>query len=77
MKKIISLMLAAVLVFTLLPVSARADTGEKLVALTFDDGPHKSYTKQLLDGLLELDATVTFFMVGQNAQSYPALVQRA
>lgn len=77
MKKILSLMLAAVLVFTLLPVSARADNGEKLVALTFDDGPHKTYTKQLLDGLLELDATVTFFMVGQNAKSYPDLVQRA
>lgn len=77
MKKRISLMLAAVLIFTLLPVTARADTGEKLVALTFDDGPHKSYTKQLLDGLLELDATVTFFMVGQNAKSYPDLVQRA
>lgn len=77
MKKILSLMLAAVLVLTLLPVTARADTGEKLVALTFDDGPHKTLTPKLLDGLDELDATVTFFMLGQYAESYPDIVRRA
>lgn len=76
MKRFFTLLLALVLILTMLPMQAEA-SGEKLVALTFDDGPHKTYTKQLLDGLLELDAKVTFFMVGQNAQSYPDLVQRA
>ena len=76
MKRMMSLILAAVLLFTLIPVPARA-AGEKLVALTFDDGPHKSYTPQLLDGLKELGAKVTFFMQGQSAKAYPAIVQRA
>ena len=76
MKRVMSLILALILVVSLLPVPARA-AGEKLVALTFDDGPHKTYTPQLLDGLKELGAKVTFFMQGQNAKSYPAIVQRA
>ena len=50
MKRILSFVLVVMLVFTLLPVTAQAAAGDKLVALTFDDGPHKVYTKQLLDG---------------------------
>jgi len=76
MKKIISLMLAAVLVFTLLPVTARADTGEKLIALTFDDGPSYRYTEKLLDGLKELDAKCTFFLQGYLAEDNLEIVQR-
>lgn len=77
MKKMLSLVLAAVLIFTLLPVTARADTGEKLVALTFDDGPNRTLTPKLLDGLKELDVTVTFFMQGCNAENNLSIVQRA
>lgn len=76
MKRIMSLVLVLILVISLVPVPARA-AGEKLVALTFDDGPHKTNTPQLLDGLKELGAKVTFFMLGQNAKSYPDIVQRA
>lgn len=36
------------------------------VALTFDDGPHPSYTKKLLDGLKERGVKATFFVVGEN-----------
>ena len=38
--------------------------GVKYVALTFDDGPRQETTSALLDGLLERDAKVTFFVVG-------------
>ncbi|MDR0963582.1 MAG: polysaccharide deacetylase family protein [Clostridium sp.] len=49
---------------------------KKQVALTFDDGPHPLYTEQLLDGLKERGAKVTFFLMGKNAQLYPELVER-
>lgn len=76
MKRFLSLLLALVLIVTLAPVKAEA-AGEKLIALTFDDGPSSSHTGKLLDGLKELDAKVTFFMIGQNAQANLDLVQRA
>ncbi len=36
------------------------------VALTFDDGPSKSYTGKVLDALEAYDVKSTFFMVGEN-----------
>jgi peptidoglycan/xylan/chitin deacetylase (PgdA/CDA1 family) len=46
------------------------------VALTFDDGPHPSYTPQLLDGLHSAGVLATFFWVGQRAQTHPELAKR-
>lgn len=80
MKRLISLLLAVVLVVTLFPaVSLRAEakTGGKLIALTFDDGPSSKYTKQLLDGLEERGVPVTFFILGEMAEYNPKLVKRA
>lgn len=48
---------------------------DKLIALSFDDGPSK-YTKILLDGLLNTDARVTFFVVGSRAGDYAATLLR-
>jgi peptidoglycan/xylan/chitin deacetylase (PgdA/CDA1 family) len=51
-------------------------TQEKVVALTFDDGPDPEYTPQLLLILEKHQAKATFFMVGQAVQKYPeALVE--
>lgn len=47
------------------------------VALTFDDGPHPVCTPQLLDGLKKRDVLVTFFVTGENVESYPDIVKRA
>lgn len=80
MKRILSMLLALVLVVTMLPglpIKAQAKTGGKLVALTFDDGPSSKYTAQLLDGLAERGVKVTFFMLGENASYNPKLVKRA
>jgi peptidoglycan/xylan/chitin deacetylase (PgdA/CDA1 family) len=52
------------------------DTRGPVVALTFDDGPHPTYTPQLLDLLKRNRALATFFMVGQAAARYPAIVRR-
>lgn len=49
---------------------------EKKVALTFDDGPHPVYTKELLDGLLERKVQVTFFVTGEHAGLHPDLIER-
>ncbi|EON72382.1 polysaccharide deacetylase family protein [Lysinibacillus sphaericus] len=51
-------------------------TKEKIVALTFDDGPHKKYTSEILDLLAQYDAKATFFVVGQNAEKNPEVVLR-
>lgn len=49
---------------------------EKLIALTFDDGPHPDYTAALLDGLKERGVKATFFLVGTQIQCAPELVSR-
>ena len=51
------------------------DTKEPVAALTFDDGPHAVYTRNLLEILERYKARATFFMVGEAAQRQPALVR--
>ena len=48
----------------------------KDVALTFDDGPDPTWTPKLLDILKAALAPATFFVVGLQAQQYPALLRR-
>lgn len=41
------------------------DTGmQKFAAITFDDGPHREYTKRLLEGLKVRGVKATFFLTG-------------
>ncbi len=55
-----------------------ADTGgDKVIALTFDDGPWDTYTKEILDILDENDAKATFFTVGSKISGHEDLVKRA
>lgn len=51
--------------------------GEKVVALTFDDGPWHEYTEQILDILQENDAKATFFTVGNRVAGLSDVVKRA
>lgn len=51
------------------------DTNERVVALTFDDGPHPESTPRLLD-ILDSRARATFFLVGKRVETYPDLVAR-
>lgn len=53
------------------------ETKEKVVALTFDDGPHPEYTAAVLDILAKYKAKATFFIIGANAEKYPDVVQRS
>lgn len=52
------------------------DNDRKLVALTFDDGPSDPYTEQYLEILEAHDVKATFFNLGENAESYPAIAKR-
>lgn len=52
-------------------VYCRRACDEKRIALTFDDGPHPRYTKEILSILEEYEITATFFMIGVNAERYP------
>jgi cellulose synthase/poly-beta-1,6-N-acetylglucosamine synthase-like glycosyltransferase/spore germination protein YaaH/peptidoglycan/xylan/chitin deacetylase (PgdA/CDA1 family) len=47
-----------------------------LVALTFDDGPDGRWTPKILDILKAKNAKATFFLIGQNMERFPRLVQR-
>lgn len=51
-------------------------SGEPVVALTFDDGPHPSNTPRVLDILAEKGVHATFFLVGSQAQAHPEIVRR-
>lgn len=51
-------------------------TEEKLIALTFDDGPHSTYTPQILDILAKYNAKATFFVIGEHAKKSPDIIKR-
>ena len=46
------------------------------VVLTFDDGPWPTTTPRVLDALAKECVKATFFLIGRNAQAYPALARR-
>jgi len=49
---------------------------EKVIYLTFDDGPIPELTDWVLEILAEYDAKGTFFCVGDNIRKYPEIFQR-
>ena len=57
-------------------LEATGRSEERLLALTFDDGPDPQYTPQILDILRRRQVPATFFVVGVNAERSPELVQR-
>lgn len=48
---------------------------ERVVALTYDDGPNPPYTNEILKVLHDERVHATFFVVGQAVQAYPAVVR--
>src|SRR6516164_10093159 len=49
---------------------------DKEVVLTFDDGPVPLYSNEILDILASQCVKATYFMVGEMARAYPAVVRR-
>ena len=54
--------------------SSPAMLSDRFIALTFDDGPYPPYTDRLLDVLKAKGIHATFFLVAEQAQQYPELV---
>lgn len=54
----------------------KKETKEKLISLTFDDGPDAHYTPQVLDVLKQFGVQATFFCIGNKAEKYPAIIRR-
>jgi peptidoglycan/xylan/chitin deacetylase (PgdA/CDA1 family) len=50
--------------------------GAKSLYLTFDDGPSRPYTPQILELLNLHGAKATFFVCGKNAEIYPEIVRQ-
>jgi peptidoglycan/xylan/chitin deacetylase (PgdA/CDA1 family) len=51
-------------------------TNEKILFLTFDDGPHLTATPFVLQQLRQYNATATFFCIGKNVAEQPGLYQK-
>ncbi len=54
----------------------KTNTQEKIIALTFDDGPDPIDTPAILDILITKNVRATFFVLGQAAQASPHLLKR-
>lgn len=50
-------------------------TKDKVVALTFDDGPNGKYTQEVLDILDKNQVNATFFLIGANVEKYPEIAK--
>jgi peptidoglycan/xylan/chitin deacetylase (PgdA/CDA1 family) len=47
-----------------------------MIHLTFDDGPDPVWTPAVLEALAAVQATATFFVLGERAAAWPAIVER-
>lgn len=50
--------------------------GQPVLYLTFDDGPHASYTLPMLEILSRYDAVATFFVLGVQVQRFPEILEQ-
>jgi peptidoglycan-N-acetylglucosamine deacetylase len=51
-------------------------TTQRVVAITFDDGPNPVYTPQVLEIFSEAKGKATFFMIGEQMKSHPEVVKQ-
>jgi peptidoglycan/xylan/chitin deacetylase (PgdA/CDA1 family) len=54
----------------------KVKTTDKVLYLTFDDGPHPTITHWVLNELNKYNAKATFFCVGENVTKYPTIYQQ-
>lgn len=57
------------------PVFLGVKTGEKIVSLTLDDGPHPEFTPRVLEILDRYGAKACFFCLGWRVERHPGLVR--
>ncbi|MGN1032555.1 MAG: polysaccharide deacetylase family protein [Intestinibacter sp.] len=54
----------------------KGNDDEKVIALTFDDGPDEVFTPQVLDILKKYDVKATFFLIGEKVPYNKKIVKR-
>ena len=54
----------------------KIDPDKPMIALTFDDGPHRLYTVQILNSLNKYDSAATFFVVGNRVSESRDILKR-
>lgn len=55
---------------------AKVETQKKVIALTFDDGPVPGKTEQILSILAMQQVPATFFLIGNDIEKHPELVEK-
>jgi peptidoglycan/xylan/chitin deacetylase (PgdA/CDA1 family) len=63
-------------IFENVPALPPSTSGEKHIALSFDDGPNPPFTEELLDVLEAEGVSATFFMTGQHVVAHPETARR-
>lgn len=53
----------------------KVSTSEKVVAITFDDGPNPVYTPQVLEIFEAVSGKATFFMIGEQLEKHPEVAK--
>jgi peptidoglycan-N-acetylglucosamine deacetylase len=53
-----------------------SETADKIIAITFDDGPNKEFTPEILKVLDEHKVPATFFVIGKNIKGNEDLIKK-
>lgn len=53
----------------------KIDPNKKMVAITLDDGPHKTNTQRTIELFEKYNGRATFLMLGKNVKLYPEIVK--
>ena len=75
MKKILSILLLLLIIFPTKPYAEEIEN-EKIIYLTFDDGPGAKVTENILDILKSENINATFFLIGDQIKDQEDLVKR-
>ena len=62
--------------FSFKNVIFKAKTKDKILVLTFDDGPNPKTTLKILEILKKYNLKATFFQIGQNIEKFPHLTEK-
>lgn len=57
------------------PKLMKVDPKKKMVAITLDDGPHKTLTERAMAAFEKYNGRATFFELGRNMEIYPNIVK--
>lgn len=58
------------------PAYCHGNVSEKQIALTFDDGPNREYTPQVLSILAQYNAPAAFFVIGKNIRGNESILKQ-